>query len=146
MDPISSAQFAAPVSPSARVEPPAPPDASDVERFQEIYHQEPGQAAQGVQSTVPNDGAWISMQMPQEISQVPDSLFHTAMERLMETHEKGSIAIESLFEHMDGGGFISPAELLRAQVALSEATTGLTTFQTFDKKTDEGLKALLTGQ
>ena len=41
---------------------------------------------------------------------------------------------------------MSPAEMLEAQVSLADATTGLATYQSFDKKTDEGIKALMTGQ
>src|SRR5437879_3332916 len=146
MDPISSSNVVAPISTTERIQPPTPPDASDVQHFQDIYSQDNTHGPNGAGNVAPNDGAWQTLQFPIEVTQVPDSLFHTAMERLMETHERGSIAVESLLEHMDSGANISPAELLKVQIALGEATTGLSTFQTFDKKSDEGLKTLLTGQ
>jgi aryl-alcohol dehydrogenase-like predicted oxidoreductase len=147
MDPISASNMVAPTSSSAQVQPPTPPDASDLQHFHEIY-QDGSVDQHGMSNLEPNQGSWqiLNMQMPMEVTQVPDSLFHTAMERLMESQEKGSIVLENLLEHAAGGTTMTPTELINTQFAMSEAHLGISNYQSFDKKCDEGLKTLLTGQ
>ena len=127
-------------------EPPVPqaPDATDVQEFQNIYNQDamPKQAphADGFQ------GMLINMMGPQAPGSVSDNIFQAAMERMVEMHEKSCAKIETLVDRIASSSSMSPAEMLEAQVSLADATTGLATYQSFDKKTDEGIKALMTGQ
>ncbi len=128
-------------------EPPVPqaPDASDVQEFQSLYNNQdmgtkPTQHADGFQ------GMLINMMGGQAPGSVSDNIFQAAMERMVEMHEKSCARIETLVDRIASSSSMSPAEMLEAQVSLADATTGLATYQSFDKKTDEGIKALMTGQ
>lgn len=118
----------------------AAPDASDVRQFQDIYWQESPGAVTG------NDGVGQMLQLPGDVARVEETAFTRAMERMVEAHENGCAKLETLLERITGSSSVSPAQLLEVQIALADATTGLATYQGFDKKTDEGVKVLMTGQ
>jgi hypothetical protein len=146
MDPISlgampKADFTAAMEPPV----PQPPDAADVQEFQSLYNQEAGpvQAAPHAQSF---QGMLIHMIGGTMPGQVPDNIFEAAMGRMVEMHEKSCAQMETLMERVASSQGMTPQEMLEAQMIMSNATTGLATYQAFDKKADEGIKALMTGQ
>jgi hypothetical protein len=145
MDPITLS--AIPQNGFATQEPPIPaaPDASDVQQFQSIYGQEmPQNQIPGQGDTF--QGMVLNMTGGTANGVVSDNVFQAAMSNMVEMHEKSCAKIESLVDRIASSSGMSPAEMLEAQLSLTDATTGLATYQSFDKKTDEGIKALMTGQ
>jgi hypothetical protein len=145
MDPISLG--AMPKADFAAQEPPAPqpPDASDVQDFQNLYNQDLG-AVPATPHAQSFQGMLINMMGGQVPGSVTDNVFQAAMEHMVEMHDKSCVKIETLIDRISSSQGMSPQEMLEAQLFLSDATTGLATYQSFDKKTDEGIKALMTGQ
>lgn len=143
MDPIS---MSATTQTYATQEPPVPaaPDASDVQEFQNLYGQEgPAKAT----ASAPTFQTMVINQMGGPAAGViTDNVFQAAMSRMMELHDKSCAKIETLIDRLGTSEGLSPSQMLEAQIVLADATTGLATYQSFDKKTDEGIKALMTGQ
>jgi hypothetical protein len=149
MDPITLG--AIPQTSFATQEPPVPaaPDATDVQEFQNLYGQGGGQ--EPLQNQIPGQGdsfqaMVINMPGGPANGVVSDNVFQAAMSHMVEMHENSCAKIESLVERIASSSGLSPSEMLEAQLSLTDATTGLATYQSFDKKTDEGIKALMTGQ
>ncbi|MDB5104456.1 MAG: hypothetical protein JWP91_2145 [Fibrobacteres bacterium] len=145
MDPITLG--AIPQASFGSQEPPIPaaPDATDVQEFNSIYGQETPQ------NQIPGQGdSFKGMVINLVGGPVPgvvtDNVFQAAMSHMVEMHENSCAKIESLVERIASSSGLSPSEMLEAQLSLTDATTGLATYQSFDKKTDEGIKALMTGQ
>jgi len=144
MDPIS---MSATTQTFATQEPPVPaaPDASDVQEFQQLYSQEQGPAK--TTGTAPTFQNMVINQIGGPAAGVvTDNVFQAAMSRMIEMHDKSCAKIETLIDRLGSSDGLSPSEMLEAQITLADATTGLATYQSFDKKTDEGIKALMTGQ
>lgn len=130
---------AAPVSaPQQQEIPPAPPEAADVQEFQKLYWGEnPGK---------PGVDPMLNLNIPVEIDPASPGFFLKTMEKMMEMNEKASFMKESLIERAKSGGTLTEAEMFEIQVAMGDATTSLGIFQSFDKKSEEGVKLLMTGQ
>jgi hypothetical protein len=145
MDPISQSSF--PMNDLPAYEPPVPqpPDASDIQEFQSLYRQdvitlgEPSRL-DGFQGMLAN---MIGGALPASPS---DNIFTAAMSRMAEQHEKDVSKLETLVERITSGSGMTPAQMIEAQVIVAEATQGLSTYQAVDKKIQEGVKALMTGQ
>jgi hypothetical protein len=148
MEPISMSTAAQ--SAFGNQEPPIPaaPDATDVQEFQNLYNQDAGfgPAAAEHHGASPIQNMLMNLTGNQMPGAVSDNVFQAAMERMVELHEHSCAKIETLIDRIADSASMSPAEMLEAQVSLADATTGLATYQSFDKKTDEGIKALMTGQ
>lgn len=145
MDPISlgampKAEFSAPEPPA-----PEPPDATDVQEFQNLYNQDAGPAHEAPQARS-FQSMLIGMMGGPVPGQATDNVFQAAMERMVEMHEKNCAKVETLLDRVSASGTMSPQEMLEVQMYLADATSGLATYQSFDKKADEGIKALMTGQ
>jgi hypothetical protein len=136
MDPTGLTHIA---SQAQRLElPPAQPDAAHVQQFQEIYWQEPQQT----QNLMPG----MTMEALSLVDNPNGSFFIKAMENMVQMHEHGCARMESLVDHFTGGMAVSPAEMLKAQAAMHDVTLSLQIYQSFDKKLEEGVKTLMTGQ
>lgn len=145
MDPISQSAF--PKADIASLEPPVPqpPDVSDVQEFQSIYHQDaiPFGDAPRVHTFQGMLNNLIGGTIP---GTATDNIFQVALSRLGEMHDMNLTKIESVIERISSAKGMSPQELLEAQMVISDATSSLGTYQAFDKKAEEGIKALMTGQ
>jgi hypothetical protein len=134
------ADFAAPEPPV-----PQPPDASDVQEFQGLYNQD---GAPPIEA--PHDGSFQGMLTQMIGGALPGSasgnIFQAAIGRMAEMHQNSCMKMETLIDRISESSSLSPEEVIEAQLTLSDATTGLATYQSFDKKMDEGIKALMTGQ
>ena len=143
MDPISQSSFS--VTDLPAYEPPVPqqPDASDIQEFQSLYGQDAApigdaphvQTFQGMLTQIMGGSLHPS-----------DNIFTAAMSRMVETHEKGVSKLETLVDRITSSTGMSAAETLEAQILVSDVTQGLGTYQAVDKKLQEGIKALMTGQ
>lgn len=145
MDPISLG--AMPKVDFGAQETPVPqqPDASDVQEFQDLYNQD-GAAAHEAPQARSFQGMVINLMGGPIPGSVTDNMFQAAMERMAEMHEKSCSRVETLIDRIASGTNMSPQELLEAQMVLGDATMGIATFQSFEKKADEGIKTLMTGQ
>jgi hypothetical protein len=145
MDPISLG--AMPRADFGAQEPPVPqpPDASDVQEFQDLYNQD-GVAGHEAPQARSFQGMLINMMGGPLPGAVTDNVFQAAMERMAEMHEKNCSRVETLIDRIASSTSLSPQDMLEAQMVLSDAAMGLATYQSFDKKADEGIKTLMTGQ
>lgn len=145
MDPIS---MTASTQTFATQEPPIPaaPDAGDVQEFQNLYNTQEQGPAKATGSAPTFQNMVINQIGGPAAGVVTDNVFQAAMSRMIELHDKSCSKIETLIDRLGGSDGLSPSEMLEAQITLADATTGLATYQSFDKKTDEGIKALMTGQ
>lgn len=145
MDPISLG--AMPKADLGAQEPPVPqpPDATDVQEFQDLYNQDaaPAHEAPHARSF---QGMLIDMMGGTAPGSATGNVFQAAMEHMVEMHERNCAKVETLIDRISSSSGMSPQEMLEAQLFLTDATTGLATYQSFDKKADEGIKALMTGQ
>ncbi|HLP42195.1 MAG TPA: hypothetical protein VK465_11850 [Fibrobacteria bacterium] len=145
MDPISQSAF--PMTDIAPPEPPVPqpPDVSDVQEFQTLYRQDaiplgdapPVHTFQGMLNNM------IGGSIPGAAS---DNIFQVALSRLGEVHDMNMAKIETVIERIASAKGMTPQQLLEAQMVITDASSTLSLYQAFDKKTEEGIKALMTGQ
>lgn len=119
--------------------PPAPPDQADVQEFQNIYWQDSNQVRG------PHGGEAILI-VPSDMEVSPGNFFTKAMEKMAEANEKGVMMRETLVERVSHGGVMGGAEMLDVQMQIHDATATLGIYQSFDKKSEEGIKMLMTGQ
>lgn len=139
MDPISY-QAVSPDAFQQRETIPAPPDESHISEFQSIYAQDPAQIPLDFQSGI------LRFPGMAEAASVRDGLFQKVMERMVEHHQNGCAKLETMVERISANPNLSFQELMEMQVTLADASASLTIHQNFEKKTEEGVKTLMTGQ
>jgi hypothetical protein len=146
MDPISlgampKADYTAPEPPV-----PEPPEASDVQEFQNLYNQD-GSGTVPVAAPHQNfQGMLIHLMGGPAPGSVSDNVFVTAMERMAEMHEKNCTKLDTLVDRISSSTNLSPQELLEAQMTIGDTNVSLTMYQAFEKKSDEGIRTLMTCQ
>ena len=119
--------------------PPAAPEAGDITEFQQIYWgNAPGKTANG--------NPIFNLQGTMQTAATDPTFFEGVMNRIMEAQKKSEVAKDKLVDKLTGGGDLSEGELLQMQIAGNESAFNLSLFQSFDKKTEEGVKTLMTGQ
>lgn len=145
MDPIS--QSAIPVTDIPAYEPPVPqqPDASDIQEFQSLYGQDSAYLVE--KPGVEGFQKLLTRMMGDSLNATPgDNIFTAAMSRMAETHQVGVSKLETLLDRISSSTNMSPEDLIEAQILVQEVTQGMGTYQAVEKKLQEGIKALMTGQ
>lgn len=132
-----SLQGASQLNPIRQEIPPPPPQAEDVQEFQKLYWNEPKD---------PGMDPIFKLALSAEIEPVSPSAFSKVMEKMMENTNRFEDLKDSIQDRLRAGMEVSLEERADLVMLFQETKLQLELFQSFSKKTEEGLKSLITGQ